>query len=290
MQLAGPISVDGQSFEPQVQGQTALFPLEDELQRVMEATFQRAVQINRERPRDLPITGFIHDWARYEQDDDFRINAQRILSSFKSTLAPYIGGLELHELGGAPGLLGPALMRYEAQQGDVKYSLIFRISDKSMYLIASPTLECTLPESSVIRPTLTGIDSNQVYERILDYVFRHNELDGQQDRDITVKPWGYEFALKPVLVGDIPSAAAELYGAAREVEDQSEVVHQAASLLSFAIVGGREARNLEKKLADSPAVTFEHRILAEERIYQEARKLLDTVKIRETPTLDRYFV
>lgn len=256
---------------------------------LMEVTFQRAVQISRENA-DHIVTGFIYDWARDKHDKDFRNNAKRVLSEFKSTLAPYIHGLELHELGAVPGLVGPALMRYQTQVGDVEYSLIFRISEKSRYLIVSPGLECTLPRSSAIRPALTGGDLYHVYGRILDYVFRRKELDGQQDRDITVKPGGYQFNLKPVLVGDIPSAAAELSGAAREVEDQSEVVHQAASLLSFALEGGRSSRKLEKKLAGTPALAFEHRRLAEERLYREAKELLGTVKIRETPTLERYFV
>src|SRR3989338_5560483 len=121
MQLAQPIRVEGQSFEPRVVGQTTLFPLQDELQKVMEETFQRAVEINGIPANKYKVSGFIHDWIRYEHDDDFRSNAHKILSTFKSTLAPYIDGLELHELIGGSHL-GPALMRYEAQHKDVKYS------------------------------------------------------------------------------------------------------------------------------------------------------------------------
>ncbi len=292
MQLAGPIGVKGRSFKPQVWGQTMLFPLEDELQRVMEATFQRGIQINEDHSNDNPkVSGFIHDWTRYAHDKDFRSNAQRVLSAFKSSLAPYIDGLELHELCEVPGLLGPALMGFEAQQGDVKYSLLFRISDKSTYLIVSPELEYRLPKSSAIRPALDGHYPYPAYNRIINHIFRGKELEGEHNRNVDVKPWGYQFHLKPVLVEDIPDAAAELSDAAGELEDQSEVVHQAASLLSFAIDGERSSRELEKKLANSPTVTFEHRRSAEVRIriYREARELLDKVKIRETPTLDRYF-
>ena len=288
MQLAEPISVEGQSFEPRVVGQTTLFPLEDQLQRIMETTFQRGVEINRTPSNRDTVTGFIHDWTKYDSDRDFKSNAERVLSAFKSTLAPYIDGLELNELSGGFHL-GPALMRYEAQHGDVKYSLLFRISDKSTYLIVSPELECTLPESSAIRQTLTGTYPNRVYERVLDYIFRRKELDREHVRNVDVKPWGYEFALKPVLVGDIRSAATELSDAAKILEDQSEVVHQAAALIAFAREGAKKVRELEEKLSGHRIVRHT-RELHENKMYAEAKGLLDQVQIGETPTMNRYFV
>lgn len=288
MQLGEPISIEGKSFEPRIVGQTTLFPLEDELQELMETTFQRAIQINKTSSftykgnAQYKVTGFIHEWTKYEHDEYFRGNATKLLSAFKSRLAPYIEGLELN------ALTALSNMRYEAQHGDVKYRLVFRISDKSTYLIASPALECTLPKSSAIRPALEmGFAS--VYERILDYVFNGKKLDRDCVEHVQVKPWGYEFALKPVLVGDIPSVAAELSDAAKEMEAHSEKIHQAASLISLANEGGKMSRRLEKKLDDNPAVA-EPRRLAEERIYREARALLDTVEIGETPTLNKYFV
>ena len=288
MQLAQPIRAAGRSFEPRIVGQTTLFPLEDDLQSQMEKLYRRAVQKNETIGARNTITGFIHDWVKDKNDRKFRDNAEQVLATFTTTLRPYIDGLELHELGGNPHL-GPALMRYEAHHGNVTYSLTFRISDHSTYLIASPELECTLPDSSAIKPALDGMDPNHVYERILDYVFRGKELDRDYAEYVEVKPWGYEFALKPVLVGDIPKAAAELSEAAKKLEDKSEAIHQAASLISFASEGVERSRKLEEKLMNNPAIAQPRR-LAEERMYTEARKLLDEVKIEKTPTLNKYFV
>src|SRR3989344_747282 len=133
MRLAEPINSDGRPFEPRIVGQTTLFPLEDELQKLMEETYQRAIEINKGLSLHRPgITGFIKDWAKYEPDTEFRDNAQKILAIFKETLNPFIEGLKIHESIGIPFMTGPELMGYEAQyNGGVKYTLTFRISDKS---------------------------------------------------------------------------------------------------------------------------------------------------------------
>lgn len=280
LQLIDPISIEGRDFEPRIVGQTTLFPLNDELQRVMETTFERAVQQRK--------TGHIYDWTR-SSDEMLRINAQRVLDAFTSTLAPYIGGLPLKEGCGTPGIFPPPLMRYEAQYKEVIYSISFMISDKSKYLITSPELEYRLHDSSRIKPALEGTDSNRVYERILDYVFRRKELEREIVKNVEVKPWGYGFALKPVLVDDIPCAARELCDAAKRIEDQSEVIHQTALLLSFAQEGGKRSRKLEERVGDNPRIVEPQRRM-EQVIYRNARLLLDTVPMIETPTLNKYFV
>ncbi len=259
------------------------------LQGLVEATHRRAIQINCSgSDRDKKVSGFIHDWVRYEYDENFKNNANRILSVFESALAPYIEGLKSQEFGGSL-VIGPALMGYVAQEGNVKYSLIFRISDRSTYLIASPELECTLPESSAIRPALSGIDPSHTYEKILDYIFRRKEVDRKDVENVEVGPGKYLFALKPVLAGDIPGAAAEMSEAAKKLDGYSEVVHQAAALISFAGEGSEKVRELEERLGVHQLATHT-RELHQDRLYAQAKKSLNQVKIGGTPILNRYFV
>lgn len=288
MRLAEPVTINRHSFEPRVVGQTTLFPLEEELQQLMEATWQRGLHINRGASINDCVTGFIHDWVRYKHDDEFRGNADKVLSAFKFALAPYIDGLDLHEIGGFHP--GPALMSYEAHHENVRYSVVFRISNASTYLIASPGLECILPASSTIKPALKFLDSDKVYERILGYVFRQKELDQEYVPHVDVHSAGYQFALKPVLVRDIPALSKEFSEAAERLERYSEAIHQAAFLISLARAGQDSIRGLEEKLAESSTLFTGPMKARQEKIYQDARELLDQVQIGNTEMLSKYSV